>query len=33
MNDQLMTRALHDAAGQSAMPDAKLAMGDTPALT
>jgi small-conductance mechanosensitive channel len=33
MNDQLMTRALNDAAGQSAMPDAKLAMGDTPALT
>jgi len=33
MNDQLMTRALHDAAGQNAMSDAKLAMGDTPALT
>jgi small-conductance mechanosensitive channel len=31
MNDQLMTRALHDATGQSTMPDAKLAMGDTPA--
>jgi small-conductance mechanosensitive channel len=30
MNDQLMTRALNDAAGQKAMPDAKLAMGDTP---
>lgn len=27
-NDQLMTRALHDAAGQDAIPDAKLAMGD-----
>jgi hypothetical protein len=33
MNDQLMTRALNDAAGQKAMPDAKLAMGDTAALT
>jgi len=33
MNDQLMTRALHEAAGQNATPDAKLATGDTPALT
>jgi len=30
MNDQLMTRALHDASGQGAMPDAKLVTGDTP---
>lgn len=29
MNDQLMTRALHDAAGQGAMPDAKLATGES----
>ncbi|HXF25071.1 MAG TPA: hypothetical protein VN602_11150 [Gemmatimonadaceae bacterium] len=33
MNDQLMTRALHDAAGQGAVPDVQLATGDAPALT
>ncbi|MES2359312.1 MAG: hypothetical protein V4529_13345 [Gemmatimonadota bacterium] len=33
MNDQLMTRALHDAAGQSTVPNAQLATEDRPALT
>ena len=32
-NDQLMTRALHDAAGQAAVPNAQLATEDRPALT